>query len=48
MGTLASIFIFELPGSKLSSALAGLSAFGSGKFSVCLYLGFALATVLAV
>ena len=41
-----NIFIFELSALKVSSALAGLSAFRSGKFSVCSYLGFDLATVL--
>ena len=48
MGTLASIFIFELPASQLSSALSGLSALGSGIFSVCLDFGLDLATALTV
>ena len=40
-----NIFIFELTSSKLFSALGGLSAIKSRKFSVCWYLGSNLAMV---
>ena len=43
-----NIFIFQLSLSKLSSVLADLSAFKSGKFSVCFYLALDSATVLSV
>ena len=48
LGQSLNIFIFQLSSSKLSLVLAGLSAFKSGTFSVCLYLALDLATVLSV